>query len=182
MSLLPRFRHFVFMMLLPLAVTPLYLHAADKNAKPAADAPAPDTLVLSNGDTLHGKLVEEAGGTVTFHCDPLGDVNLTWDKIKELHAGENFLVLNAQTKNRGKKATEKLPEGSIDVANGALTVRTTNGEGTPAAIPVKDAAVIVGSAELDKQLNHEPGFFTGWNGAATAGATLVSATQDQYAV
>ena len=91
-------------------------------------------------------------------------------------------MLNSQTKNRGKKAAEKLPEGSIDVTNGALTVRTTNGEGTPAAIPVKDAAVIVDSATLDKQLNHEPGFFTGWNGAATAGATLVTATQDQYAV
>ena len=38
------------------------------------------------------------------------------------------------------------------------------------------------SATLDKQLNHEPGFFTGWNGAATAGATLVSATQNQYTV
>ncbi len=35
---------------------------------------------------------------------------------------------------------------------------------------------------LDKQLYHEPGFFTGWNGAATAGATLVSATQNQYTV
>jgi hypothetical protein len=174
MSLFPLFRRFVFMMLLPLAAMPVYLYAAD--------APAPDTLVLSNGDTLHGKLVEEAGGTVTFHCDPLGDVKLTWDKIKELHAGENFAVLNAQTKNRSKKAAEKLPEGSLDVANGTLTVRTTNGEGTPAAIPVKDAAVIVDSATLDKQLHHEPGFFTGWNGAATAGATVVSATQDQYAV
>jgi len=29
----------------------------------------------------------------------------------------------------------------------------------------------VDSATLDKQLHHEPGFFTGWNGAATAGAT-----------
>ncbi|MFZ0688815.1 MAG: DUF481 domain-containing protein [Acidobacteriaceae bacterium] len=174
MSLFSFFRRFVFILLLPLAATPACLHAAG--------APAPDTLVLSNGDILHGKLVEEAGGTVTFHCDPLGDVKLTWDKIKELHAGENFAVLNSQTKNRGKKAAEKLPEGSIDVTNGALTVRTTNGEGTPAAIPVKDAAVIVDSATLDKQLNHEPGFFTGWNGAATAGATLVTATQDQYAV
>ncbi len=47
---------------------------------------------------------------------------------------------------------------------------------------MKDAAVIVDAAELDKQLNHEPNFFTGWNGAATMGATLVTATQDQYAV
>ena len=36
-------------------------------------------------------------------------------------------------------------------------------------------------ATLDKQLYHHPGFFTGWNGAATAGASIVSATQNQYA-
>jgi hypothetical protein len=177
MSLLPRFRRFVFILSLVLAPPPLYLQAQDKKA-----APEPDTLVLSNGDTLHGKLVDEAGGTVTFHSDPLGDVKVTWDKIKELHAGGSFAVLNSETKNRGKKAAEKLPEGGIDVANGAVSVGATNGQTAPAAIPVKNAAVIVDSAALDKQLNHRPGFFTGWNGAATAGATLVSATQDQYAV
>jgi hypothetical protein len=36
-------------------------------------------------------------------------------------------------------------------------------------------------ATLDKQLFHHPGFFSGWNGAATAGASIVSATQNQYA-
>ena len=47
---------------------------------------APDVLVLSDGDTLHGKLVKEVGGKVTFHTDSLGDVDVPWDKIKELHA------------------------------------------------------------------------------------------------
>ena len=73
------------------AVSFSYCCSAGCNTRSACSAdkalPLPDTLVLSNGDTLHGKLVEEAGGTVTFHCDPLGDVKLTWDKIKELHAG-----------------------------------------------------------------------------------------------
>jgi hypothetical protein len=75
-----------------------------------------------------------------------------------------------------------LPAGSIDVANGAVTVHTAKQGTAAAAIPVKDAAVIVDKAELDKQLHREPSFFTGWNGAATAGATLVSATQNQYTV
>jgi hypothetical protein len=35
-------------------------------------------------------------------------------------------------------------------------------------------------ATLDKQLYHHPGFFTGWNGAATAGTAIVAATQNQY--
>jgi hypothetical protein len=182
MSLLPRFRRFAFMMPLLLVMTPLDLDAAGKGKKPpAADTtPETDTLVLSNGDTLHGKLIQEAGGTVTFHSHPLGDITLGWDKIKELHAGEIFAVLNSLMKSRSRKTAQNLPAGSIDVANGAVTVRPANEGAAPAPIPVKDAAVIVDKAELDKQLNHEPGFFTGWNGAATAGATLVTATQNQY--
>jgi hypothetical protein len=84
-------------------------------------------------------------------------------------------------KSRSKKSAGNLPSGSIDVADGAVTVHAAQGA-APAPIPVKDAAVIVDKAELDKQLNHEPNFFTGWDGAATAGATLVTATQDQYTV
>jgi hypothetical protein len=35
-------------------------------------------------------------------------------------------------------------------------------------------------ATLDKELYHQPGFSAGWNGAATAGAAIVAATQNQY--
>jgi len=61
---------------------------------------------------------------------------------------------------------------------------TVHTESTPsvAPIPVKNAQYIVDRPTLDKQLFHEPGFFTGWNGAATAGASLVKATQNQYTV
>ena len=38
------------------------------------------------------------------------------------------------------------------------------------------------SATLDKEINREPSFFAGWNGPVTAGATLVTATQNQYTV
>jgi hypothetical protein len=48
-----------------------------------------------------------------------------------------------------------------------------------ATVPVKDAAYVVDEASLTKQA-HEPGFFVGWNGSATAGATIVEATQKQY--
>src|SRR5437868_5148394 len=56
-------------------------------SKPASDA---DVLVLSNGDTLHGKFVNEVGGKVTFHSDPLGDVSVPWEKIKELHSAQKL--------------------------------------------------------------------------------------------
>jgi hypothetical protein len=177
MSLLPRFCRFAFMLPVML-VLPLAVRCAAQDKKPDA---APDTLVLSNGDTLHGKLVQEAGGTVTFHSDPLGDLTLGWDKIQSLHSSEAFAVMTPEMKKRNKHAALSLPRGTVEVANGLVTLHPENGA-TIAPIPVKNAEVIVDSAVLDKQLNHEPSFLAGWNGAATAGATLVTATQNQYTV
>jgi hypothetical protein len=145
--------------------------------------PAPktesDVLVLSNGDTLHGKLVNEIGGKITFHTDSLGDLAVSWDKIKELHAAGSFTVLDKDVKRGSKKHAAQVPAGSIDVVDGSVTVRAAN---APPPIAVKNAQFIVDAASLDKQLNHGPNFLTGWNGAATAGATLVQATQNQYTV
>lgn len=148
-------------------------------SKPAAPNPAPDVLVLSNGDTLHGKFVSETAGKVTFHSDPLGDFTLGWDKIKELHVAGKFGVIDRPVAARGKKGVVQFPVGTFDVAGQHVTVHTENAP-APAPIPVAKAQYIMDSTALDKQINHEPGFFAGWNGAATAGATLVSATNDQY--
>ena len=151
-------------------------------SKPAAPGPAdhaPDVMVLSNGDTLHGKFVGETAGKVTFHSDPLGDISVPWDKIKELHATERFGVLNSTVKLRGRKNAGKIPVGTVEVASQAVTVHPENAAPTP-PIPVKDAQYIMDEATLNKQIYHQPNFLTGWNGPATAGATLVTATQNQY--
>ena len=166
-------------MILLLMTLPLCWRAGAQDKKAEA---APDVLVLNNGDTLHGKLVQEVGGTVTFHSDPLGDLTVKWDKIRSLQATENFAVLRTGVKLRGKRAAARLPEGSLEVTDQTVAIHPTNQEPAGAPIPVKDVQVIVSQAEMDKQLHHEPGFFGGWNGAATAGATLVQATQNQYSV
>lgn len=138
-----------------------------------------DVLVLSNGDTLHGKFVSEIGGKVNFHSDPLGDISVSWENIKELHTAGKFAVLDKTVKLRGKKASQPVPIGTLEVTDQAVTVHT---EAQPAVapIPVKNAQYIVDGPTLDKQMYHEPSFFSAWNGAATAGATLVTATQNQY--
>lgn len=165
---------FVFVMMISIA-------AARAEGPKAPEPPATDVLVLSNGDTLHGKLVKEVGGKVTFHSDALGDVDVAWDKIKELHAAGSYGVLAKGVKlHRGKNAGE-IPTGTVDVENQAVTVHTAKAA-APAPIAVKDAEIIIDQKTLDTQLHHEPGFFQGWNGAATAGATLVQATQNQYTV
>jgi hypothetical protein len=149
-------------------------------AKPAPK-PAPDVLVLSDGDTLHGKLVNEVAGKVTFHTESLGDVALTWDKIKELHTAGPFIVLDKTVKVRGKNAEQNLPSGALDVADQTVTVHPAAGAAPP-PIPVKNAAYVVDQPTLEKEIDHQPSFLAGWNGSATAGATLVTATQDQYTV
>ena len=165
--------------LIALAIGPTAVCAAQ--AKPPEPNPAPDVLVLSNGDTLHGKFVSETAGKVTFHSDPLGDVTLGWEKIKELHVTERFGVINQAVAFHHKRGALKFPVGTFDVENQAVTVHPESAP-APAAFPVKNAPYIMDSATLDKQINHEPNFFTGWNGSATAGATLVSATENQYTI
>jgi Protein of unknown function, DUF481 len=147
--------------------------------KPAAN-PAPDVLVLANGDTLHGKFVSSIQGTITFHSDPLGDLTLTWDKIKEIHTGEKLAVIDKTVKLHGRKNEGNIPIGTVEVENKAITVHTENAP-TPPPIPEENAPYIIDETTLNKQIHQSPGFFQGWYGSATAGATVVTATQNQYA-
>jgi len=143
--------------------------------------PDPDVLVLINGDTLHGKFVSSIQGKLKFHSDPLGDVSIGWDKVKELHTAEKFAVLEKSLKPRGRNSSEAIPTGTLEVTNQTVTLERETGA-APAPIPVKNALYIMDEAALQKELHHEPSFFAGWNGAATAGATLVAATENQYTV
>jgi hypothetical protein len=151
--------------------------AGAANAEPDKKPAAPDVLVLSDGDTLHGKFVNEIGGKVTFHTDSLGDVTLGWDKIKELHTTEKFGVLQQTANTKGKHAAASIPSGTIDVSDGKVTV---NAEGAPATLPVAKAQYVMDESVLRRQVFTAPRFFAAWNGAATAGATIVSSTTDQY--
>ena len=152
--------------------------AASGQTKPAPDS---DVLVLNNGDTLHGKFISSIQDKLTFHSDPLGDISIGWDKVKELHAAEKFAMVDKNVKLQGRKSHGAIPEGTLDITDQGIVLKPEQGE-AHSAVPVKDAVYIMDAATLNKQLNHEPSFLAGWNGAATAGATLVTATQNQYTV
>lgn len=149
-------------------------------ATPPAES-APDVLVMSNGDTLHGKLVKAVAGKVTFHSDPAGDVTLPWSKIRELRTTERFAVLSSDSGLRTRKRQGAIPAGTIQMENQAVTVHPQGGGALP-SIPVGKAQYVVPAATLEKQATGKPGMLVGWGGAATAGATLVTATQNQYTV
>jgi hypothetical protein len=144
-----------------------------------AQAPVSDVLVLSNGDTIHGKLVNSSDGKITFHSDALGDLSVSWDKIKELHTSGSYAVLDKTVKLHNKKNAGAIPTGQLEVTNNSIAIQSEKAA-APAPIPVANAQYIMDSATLDKQLHHQPGFLTGWNGAATAGAAIVTATENQY--
>jgi hypothetical protein len=171
--------HRVRLLTLAVVLSVISVCAAQSKPTPAAPNSAPDELVLSNGDTLHGKFVSESGGKVTFHSDPLGDVSITWDKVKELHASGKFGVLQNNVQLIGKRRIRQVPTGTIDMADQTVTVHAESAQAL-APIPVKNAQFIFDEPTINKYVAHQPSFFQGWNGPATAGATLVTGTQNQY--
>lgn len=175
----PLSRNLAVLTLLPAVLTAANLRAVAED-KPAAK-PEPDVLVLSNGDTLHGKFVNVLQGKVSFHSDVLGDLSLSWDKIKELHTSEPFAVLDKTVKLQGRHSAGNIPVGTVSVEDQKVTVTPANAPALP-PISTKDTAFVLDEPTLDKNIHHQPGFLAGWNGAATAGATLVTATENQYTV
>ncbi len=156
------------------ALAPLAAHAQAK--------PAPDTITFTNGDHLTGTLVRESGGTVTFQSDIAGVISVPWSKIKELHASGTFAVLKQGYKPSRKAGEAGIPIGKLSVADGKIELEAVNSNADIASIPVASAQYIIDKPSLDKQLVGHPGFFQAWNGSATGGATIVSATQNQYTV
>ncbi len=141
----------------------------------AAPKPEPDVLIFTNGEKLVGHLVSSHGGTLTFKSDSLGDVTVDWKKVQELHASETFVVIDKNVKLNRKSDTSKLPTGAVSMTDQKLTV--TPAAGAPETVPVADTAHLVDQPAFERAVLHNPGFFEAWNGAVTAGATLVEATQ-----
>ncbi len=172
-----------FILLLVLGVTVAASVAGATPVKDAAPAAAADVVVFTNGDRLSGKLVRAVSDTVTFHSDLVGDVTVPWTKVKELHTAGNFAVLE-----KGVVPKRKLGEGQVSIGEIRVEDQRIHFTGTAAAtnhipsIATGRAAYVVDQASLDKQLLQEPGFFEAWNGSATAGVTLVKATENQYTV
>ncbi len=146
----------------------------------AADAPAnPDVLIFTNGDQLTGKLLSSAGGSVTFHSDMAGDLTIDWAKVKEIRSSQKFAVLEKGVKPSRKSPDSLVPQGTVTIADQSIQVHPDSGAAT-APIPVGNVDFLVEDGTYHSKVEHDPGFFHDWHGAATGGATIVQATQDTY--
>ncbi len=140
----------------------------------AADPPAAaDSVTFVNGERMSGQLVKVADGKVFFKSDMLGDVSFDLAKVKELKTAKPFAVIAKTAKLDKKHANPKVPEGTLEVADGKIAVAGT----TAAPIAPADVSFIVDQPGFDKTMAHHEGWMNGWVGAITAGVSLVEATQ-----
>jgi hypothetical protein len=153
--------------------------AAAGQAPPPGGAEAkapPDVIVFNNGDQLTGKFLRSVSGNAVFHSDIAGDITVSWDKVKEIHSSSKFVVLQKGLKPGRKGLPAQLPEGSLSVENKVIELTPREGA-APLQIPLASVDYVIDQPTFERALGHEPGFFSGWTGSATAGATIVEATQ-----
>lgn len=148
------------------------------SAAQAADATQPDVLVYTNGDKLTGKLDHESGGTVFFKSDNAGMVQVTWDKLKSMSTTAPFAVIENGV-NLHRHDVDDVPVGPVAIENDTLTVTTPAGT---RQVPVKNIAYLVDEANFEKNVRRGQGLFHGITGAAAAGVSTVSSTQDSQSI
>lgn len=142
----------------------------------AQPKPEPDVIVFTNGDRLTGHFVKSSDATLTFKSDALGDLNIDWSKVKELHTSANVAVIRKGVKVSRHENPADVPQGRLAMEN--QTIQLAPSGAAPQSIPVADAAVIVDQPAFQNALSGHHGFFSGWKGALTGGLTLVEATQN----
>jgi hypothetical protein len=135
-----------------------------------------DVLIFSNGDRITGHLERAAGGKVFFKTDGAGELQVPWDKIRELQATEPFAVIVAKARIRHGRPNAQIPQGGIHVKNQKMIVHTAPGE---QAIPVNEIAFVVDEATYQSNVEHTPGMLHGWAGSVTGGASTVTSTQNE---
>ena len=139
--------------------------------------PEPDTLILTDGEKLIGQFVRSTGSSLTFKSDLAGEVTVDWSKVQELRSANKFAVIEKGVQLHNKEDVGSVPQGNLTVANQQLQV-AAQPQASPQSVPLSNAAYVLDEATFRKNLLESPGFFGGWKGALTAGASLVQATQN----
>src|SRR5271170_2994833 len=141
-------------------------------AQGGAAKPAPDVIVFTNGDQLTGTLERATGDSFVFKSDVVGEVTVSADKIKEMHAGGKFVALK-----KGEKITRTSKQpGTVTYSDNTVTMAATSSSAVE-AVPVKDLAYLIDNATYNQEVTSNPGIWYGWHGSIAGGITLIEATQ-----
>jgi hypothetical protein len=167
-----RLRKWNRLLVLSFVTGTLFQQAITARAQGNAVKPAPDVIVFTNGDQLTGTLERATGDSFVFKSDVVGEVTVSADKIKELHAGGKFVALK---KNEKINRTSKHP-GTITYADSTLTMAATSSSAVE-VVPVKDLAFLIDNATYNQEVTSNPGIWYGWHGTLSGGITLIESTQ-----
>lgn len=151
--------------LLPLAASHLSIAQA---AKPAAN----DTLIFTNDEQITGELLSADSTGVSFRSPVAGDLKIPWDHVKDLKSNKSFAIIPKNQKLTRRGVSAAVPRGPVEVENKAVAI---NGE---RSVPTGEVDQVITEADFDRAVNRSPGFFGGWTGALSAGASFVRATQN----
>ncbi len=142
-----------------------------QNAAP----PAPDVLILVDGEKLIGHLERVEGKTVRFKSDLAGAVTIDLSKVKEIQSSNSFAVVPKSFRVGRHGNPAGVPQGTIAITDQKLQVSPPNAP--PRALNADDIAAVVPEAEFQKAITN-PGLLQDWRANVTAGFSLVEATQN----
>lgn len=159
----------------PLLLAMALLVTAFSPAQDTKSKLTPDVLVFTNGDQLTGKLERATSGSIVFKSDMAGELTVSFDKIKELRSGSAASQFAVLRKGVPVKYANSAPEGTIDYAEGTLTVAPADAPSV--SVKPADLSYLIDRRTFDRSVAHRAGPLEGWNGTITGGATLVRSTQ-----
>jgi Protein of unknown function, DUF481 len=138
--------------------------------------PAPDVMILMDGEKFIGHLERSTGSSVLFKSDMAGEITVEWKNIKELHTADPFAVVPQNVKLGKHESAARIPQGKLAVADQKIEVRSPEGQPV-ATVPAAESAYVIDENTFEKAVMHKSGFIEDWTGSLTAGAALVEATQ-----
>lgn len=145
-------------------------------AQDSSGASNEDVLIFNDGEKLIGHLERAVGTSLVFKSNMAGEITVDASKVKELHTSGKFAVIGKTVTLRKKITASSIPQGTLSIENQNVQI-TPDSQTAVQTIPMADTGYIVNETTFTKNLLTRPGFFEDWKGSATAGASLVLATQ-----
>jgi len=152
-----------------------------QSASPEAANSGADVLLFKNGEKLIGHLVRVVGSSVVFKSDMAGEITVDVSKVKELHSPRQFAVIGKDVVIGKHESRSGIPQGPITIENQQVSVAVAP-SAPQRTIPLAGTSYIVDEPTFTKNLLTPPNFFQDWKGSATAGVSLVLATQKNRTV
>jgi hypothetical protein len=139
-----------------------------------AQTPAPDVMLLVDGEKLIGHLESASAAGVVFKSDLAGEVKVDWAKIKELTSSEKFAVAKKGEVFGRHTDPGKIPQGTVSLADQKVTV--TPPSGSPEVVPAADTQNVIPQDTFLRAFKR-PRISEYWSGDAGLGFAWVESTQ-----